>query len=50
MKMQYNKINGNAAKVVLRGKFIAITVYIKRRKERIQPNLTLQGIRRWRTK
>ena len=36
----------DAAKVVLRGKLIAITAYIKRKKERIQPNLTLQGTRR----
>lgn len=41
---QETKAYVDAAKVVLRGKFIA------EKKERIQPNLTLQGTRRWRTK
>ena len=38
MKMQYNKINGNAAKVVLRGKFLAIHVQL-RKQEKSQINI-----------
>ena len=36
--MQYNKINGNAAKVVLRGKFLAIHVQL-RKQEKSQINI-----------
>ena len=39
--MQYNKINGNAAKVVLRGYFREIQVYLKKQEKYQTNNFTL---------
>ena len=48
MKIQYNKINGNAAKVVLKGKFLAIQCSAQETRKISNKHLkfTLQGTRK----
>ena len=47
MKTQQPKSFGNAAKVVLRRKYIAIQAYLKKQeKSQLTPNLTPKGARK----